>query len=47
MFEKLKKSKNDPEKKKIQVNLITNEFSDLKKEIKDMSEEEKEIENPN
>ena len=33
--------------KKIQVNLIKSGLSDLKEKIGDMSEEEKEIENPN
>ena len=43
----MKTSKNNPEKNRIQVNLITNGFKDLKEEIKNMSEEEKEIENVN
>ena len=44
---KLKKSKNNAEKNKIQVNSIKRGTRDLKEEIKDMSEQEKEIENPN
>ena len=44
---KLKKSKNNAEKSKIQVNSIKRGTRDLKEEIKDMSEQEKEIENPN
>ena len=47
MLEKLKKSKNNSETNKIQVDLITNGLRDLKKEIRNMSEEEKEIENLN
>ena len=43
----MKKSKNNPEKNKIQVNLIKSGLSDLKEKIGDMTEEEKEIENPN
>ena len=41
LLEKLKKLKNNPEKK-IQVNLINTGLRDLKEEIEDMSEEEKE-----
>ena len=44
---KLKKLRNNPEKNRIQVNLINSGLRDLKKEIPDMSEEEKETENPN
>ena len=44
---KSQKSKNNPERNKIQENLIKNGLRDLKKEIGNMSEEEKEIENPN
>ena len=40
-------SKNNPEKNKIQVGLVNNVLRDLKEEIEDMSEEEKEIKNPN
>ena len=47
MLEKLKNSKNNPERNKFQVNLITGGLRDLKKEIRNMSEEEKEIENLN
>ena len=43
----MKKSKNDLKKDKIQVNLITSGLRDLKKEIENMSEGEKEIDNPN
>ena len=45
--EKLKKSKNDAVKNKIQVGLINSGLRDLKEEIEDMSEQEKETENPN
>ena len=47
LLEKLKKSKNNPEKNKIQVALINSGLSDLKEEIEDMSEKEKETESPN
>ena len=47
LLEKMKKLKNNPEKNKIKVNLINSGLRDLKEEIEDMSEEEKEIENPN
>ena len=40
-------SKNNSEKNKIQVGLVNNVLRDLKEEIEDMSEEEKEIKNPN
>ena len=43
----MKKLKNNPEKNRIQVNLITSGFRDLKEEIRNISEEKKEIENPN
>ena len=47
-MEKLKKSKNNnTERNDIQVNLIKNGLRDLKEEIEDMSEQEKETENPN
>ena len=36
-----------PKKNKIQVNLINSGLGDLKEEIEDMSEQEKETENPN
>ena len=47
LLEKLKKLKNNPEKNEIKVNLINNGLKDLKEEIEDMSEEEKETKNPN
>ena len=47
LLEKLKKLRNNPEKNRIQVNLINSGLRDLKKEIPDMSEEEKETKNPN
>ena len=47
LLEKLRMSKNNSERNKIQVGLINSGLRDLKKEIKDLSEEEKEIENPN
>ena len=47
LLEKLKRLRNNPEKNRIQVNLINSGLRDLKKEIPDMSEEEKETENPN
>ena len=40
LLEKLKNSKNNPERNKFQVNLITGGLRDLKKEIRNMSEEE-------
>ena len=43
----MKKSKNNPEENKTKVNLINGGLRDLKEEIEDMSEEEKEIENSN
>ena len=43
---KLKKSKDNPEKKS-RVNLINSGSRDPKKEIENMSEEEKETKNPN
>ena len=47
-MEKLKKSKNNnTERNDIQVNLIKNGLRDLKEEIEDMSEQEKETKNPN
>ena len=39
--------KNNPDKNKIQINLITSGLRDLKKEFEDISEEEKNIKNPN
>ena len=47
LLKKLKKSKNNPEKNETQVSLIRSGLRDLKEEIEDMSEEEKEIKNPN
>ena len=47
LLEKLKELKNNPEKNKIQVDLINNRLNDLKEEIEDMSEKEKETKNPN
>ena len=47
MLEKLKRLRNSSEKNKIQVNLINSGLRDLKEEIEDMSEQEKEIGNPN
>ena len=46
-LEKLRKSKNNPEKNKIQVNLISSGLRDLKEEIEDMYEQEKETKNLN
>ena len=46
LLEKLWRSKNDSERNKIQVNLINCGLRDLKEEIKNMGEEEKQIENP-
>ena len=47
LLKKLKKSKKNPEKKPIRVNLINSGLRDIKEEIKDMSGEKKEIKNPN
>ena len=47
MLEKLKKSKNDAKRNKIQVGLINNGLRDSKKDIEYMHEQEKNIENPN
>ena len=44
LLKKLKKMRNNPEKNKIQVNLILSGFIDFKEEIEDMSKEEKKIE---
>ena len=44
---RMKKSKNNPEKNKIRVNLINIGLRDLKEEIENMSEKEKEIKNSN
>ena len=47
LLEKLRKSKNNPEKNKIQVNLISSGLRYLKEEIEDMYEQEKETKNLN
>ena len=47
MVKNLKKLRNNPEKNKIRVNLINSGLRDLKEEIEDMSEQEKEIKKPN
>ena len=47
MLKKLKKSENNPERNDIQENLVKNGLRDLREEIEDMSEQEKEIRNPN
>ena len=47
LSEKVRISKNNSERNKIQVGLINSELTDFKKEIEDMSESEKEIQNPN
>ena len=47
MSEKVKKVKNNVEKNKIEVGLINSGLRDLKEEIKDMNEQEKETGNPN
>ena len=47
LLEKLKKSKNNLERNKIQVNLINSRLRHLKEEFEDMSKQEKETENPN
>ena len=41
LLEKMKKSKNNPDNNRIQVNLINEGLRDLKEPIKNMSEEEK------
>ena len=46
MPEKFRKSKNNKEKNKIQVVLDNSTLRDLKEDIEDMSEQEKEIERP-
>ena len=43
----MKKLKNDPDKNKIQASLINSRLRDLKEEVEEMSEQEKEIEKPN
>ena len=47
LLEKMKKSKNNTERNEIQVALIESGLRDLKKEIEDMDEQEKETEKPN
>ena len=47
MLDKLKKSKNKTDRNGIQVKVIKSGLKELKEEIKDMSEQEKETENPN
>ena len=47
MLKKFKKSENNPERNDIQENLVKNGLWDLREEIEDMSEQEKEIRNPN
>ena len=47
MLKKFKKSENNPERNDIQENLVKNGLRDLREEIEDMSEQEKEIRNPN
>ena len=47
LLEKLRKSKNNPEKNKIQISLINSGLTDLKDKIDYMSKQGKEIENPN
>ena len=46
-IKKLEKSKNNEERNEIQVDSIKNGIRDLKEEIEDLSEQEKEIKNPN
>ena len=47
LLEKLRKSKNNPGKNNIQINLINSGLRDLKDENEDMNEQEKESENSN
>ena len=47
LLKKLQRLKKNREKNKIQADLINSGLKDLKKEIEDMSEEEKKTENPN
>ena len=47
MLKRLKKSKNNQQRNKIQIDLINSGLRDLKKEIEDMSEQEKVTEDPN
>ena len=43
----MQRIRNNPEKDKIQLNLLSSGLRDLKEENEDMSEQEKETENPN
>ena len=45
--EQIEKVENNPERNEIQVNVIKSGLRDLTEEIKDMSQQEKETENPN
>ena len=47
MLKKLQRIRNNPEKDKIQLNLLNSGLRDLKEENEDMSEQEKETENLN
>ena len=47
MLKKLKKLKNNKEKNKVQVDLINSGLRDFKEETGNVSEQEKETENPN
>ena len=47
LLKKMKKLKNNPDKNKIQASLINSGLRDLKEEVEEMSEQEKEIEKPN
>ena len=47
LLKKRKKLKNNPDKNKIQASLINSGVRDLKEEVEEMSEQEKEIEKPN
>ena len=47
LLEKLLRLRNNPERNKIQVDLINSGLKNLKKEIRDMSKEEIKIGNPN
>ena len=47
LLKKLQRIRNNPEKDKIQLNLLNSGLRDLKEENEDMSEQEKETENPN
>ena len=46
LLEKMWRSKNNLKKSKIQVGLTNSGLRDLKEEIKDIGEQEKQIENP-